>query len=143
LCSVATWEAATASDGEALSEPARRHRARRSPADPSDLGGVVIKGPLSSIDVEAAAGTPRPNARCADCVPDADLAERVTDVAFRLISAERTGIVDGETIAAELRPDVDNQMDVYYALREADRLGDLRCEAWCGGMGLPAMVRLP
>lgn len=27
-------------------------------------------------------------------------------------------IIDGETIAPELRPDVDDDMDVYYALRE-------------------------
>jgi hypothetical protein len=51
-------------------------------------------------------------------------------------------IVDGETIAAELRPDVDDDMDVYYALRDAERLGGLRCDAWRGGMG-PPMVRLP
>jgi hypothetical protein len=38
-------------------------------------------------------------------------------------------IVDGETIAAELRPDVDDDMNVCYALREAERLGDLRCDA--------------
>jgi hypothetical protein len=75
-------------------------------------------------------------------MPDANFTQEVTDAAFRLISASRTGDVEGNDIALEVgreRGDV----DVYYALREAARRGELECQAWEGGMGLPGIVRLP
>ena len=75
-------------------------------------------------------------------MPDAELTKEVTDAALRLISASRSGDVDGEQVAREIGRDPDDT-DVYYALREADRRGDIQCEAWRGGMGLPAFVRLP
>jgi hypothetical protein len=75
-------------------------------------------------------------------MPDADFAREVMEAACRLISASRTGDVEEVEIAREVGREADD-MDVYYALREADRRGDLDCTAWQGGLGLPAMVRLP
>lgn len=75
-------------------------------------------------------------------MPDADLTRQVTDTALRLISASRSGEVDGEDVARELGRGVDD-IDVYYSFREAVRRGDLEVPSWRGGMGLPYMVRLP
>ncbi len=73
-------------------------------------------------------------------MPDADLVAAVTAAAFRLISASRSGDVEGDDIAAEVDAE---SIDVYDALREAVRRGDLECLGWAGGMGLPSIVRLP
>jgi hypothetical protein len=75
-------------------------------------------------------------------VPDADFTKEVTDAALKLISASRTGEVEGDEIAREAGRE-SGDIDVYYALREADRRGDLECRGWEGGMGLPGIVRLP
>jgi hypothetical protein len=75
-------------------------------------------------------------------MPDADFTDEVTQTALRMISAGRDGDVDGEDVARELGRDPDD-LDVYYALREAQRRGDLECDAWRGGMGNPGFVRLP
>jgi hypothetical protein len=74
--------------------------------------------------------------------PQADLVAEVTQTALQMISAERTGLVDGEKIAAELGRGPDD-MDMYYAYREIQRRGDLDFDAWRGGMGLPGTVKLP
>jgi hypothetical protein len=74
--------------------------------------------------------------------PRADLVAEVTLTALQMISAERTGMVDGEKIAAELGRGP-HDMDMYYAYREIQRRGELDFDAWRGGMGLPGMVKLP
>jgi hypothetical protein len=76
-----------------------------------------------------------------DAVPDADLTEAVTEAALRLISASRTGTIEGVDVARELGRDPDD-VDLYSAFKEAVRRGDL--EAYFpGGMGMPHLVRLP
>jgi hypothetical protein len=73
-------------------------------------------------------------------MPDAELVEAATTAALRLIAASPSGEVSGEDLAREVgRPSDD--VDLYYALREAERSGVIQCQAWGGGMGLPAMIR--
>jgi hypothetical protein len=74
--------------------------------------------------------------------PKADLVAEVTHTALQMISADRTGMVDGEKIAAELGRGP-HDADMYYAYREIQRRGDLDFDAWRGGMGLPGIVKLP
>lgn len=74
--------------------------------------------------------------------PHADLVAEVTRTALQMISAERTAMVDGEKIAADLGRGP-HDMDMYYAFREIQRRGDLDFDAWRGGMGLPGIVKLP
>jgi hypothetical protein len=75
-------------------------------------------------------------------VADADLTQEVIQASLRLINASRTSEVDGEDVAREIGREADD-IDVYYAFREADRVGELEIQAWRGGMGLPHCVRLP
>ena len=56
--------------------------------------------------------------------------------------AETTGTVDGEAVAAEVGRSPDDA-EVYWAFQEIRRRGVLELDAWRGGMGLPAFVRLP
>jgi len=62
----------------------------------------------------------------------------------RLVKATRwladqssTGYVSGEDVARAAEIPTDDAI-AYHALREAERRGLLECEAWQGGMGLPA-----
>lgn len=75
-------------------------------------------------------------------MPDAELAEALTNAALRLISASQSGDVEGNDVAQEIGRDPDD-IAIYNAFREVERRGDLECLAWEGGMGLPTMVRLP
>jgi hypothetical protein len=74
-------------------------------------------------------------------MPDDALVLRVTEATLRLISSSRSGDVDGETVAREINHDPDD-VDLYYAFREAERRGSFEVVSWAGGMGLPAMIRL-
>ena len=78
----------------------------------------------------------------ANVTPPADLVAEVMQTALQMISTERTGMVDGEKIAAELGRGP-HDMDMYYTYREIQRRGDLDFDAWRGGMGLPGIVKLP
>lgn len=66
-------------------------------------------------------------------MPDADFTQEVTDAALHLISASRSGDVEGEHITREVGRGPDD-IDVYYALREAARRADLECQGWQGGV---------
>lgn len=72
-------------------------------------------------------------------MPDSDLVEQVIDVSLRLISASRTGEIEGDDVAREIdRP----ENDLYWAFQEAKRRGTLDLY-FPGGMGLPSLIRLP
>ena len=75
-------------------------------------------------------------------MPNADLVDELTRTAIEMINADMTGTVDGEAVAQRIgRSGRDSE--VYWAFQEIRRRGDLRLDAWRGGMGLPAFVRLP
>lgn len=74
-------------------------------------------------------------------MPDDELVRAVTDATLRLISASRSGDVEGEEVAREMGRDPDD-VDLYYAFQEAERRGSFEVVSWPGGMGLPAMIRL-
>lgn len=74
-------------------------------------------------------------------MPDEQLQEQLLDTARRLAADSRTGDVDGEDVARELGCDP-NDAALYDAFRVAEHRGELECQAWRGGMGLPAMVRV-
>lgn len=75
-------------------------------------------------------------------MPDEDLIADVVDAAHGLISESRSGDVEGTEIAAALGRDSDD-VEMFWAFKEADRRGLLDCLAFEGGMGLPGIVRLP
>lgn len=72
-------------------------------------------------------------------MPDADLVEQVVDVSLRLISASRSGEIDGEDVRKEIDR---SEVDLYWAFQEAKRRGTLEMY-FPGGMGLPSSIRLP
>lgn len=74
-------------------------------------------------------------------MPDDELVREITDVTLRLISASRSGEVDGEEVAREIGRDPED-VDLYDAFREAERRGSFEVASWAGGMGLPEMIRL-
>jgi hypothetical protein len=72
-------------------------------------------------------------------MPDADLANEVAEVSLRLISASKTGEIEGEDVAREIgRP----ENEIYWAFQELRRRETLDLY-FPGGMGLPSVVRLP
>jgi hypothetical protein len=72
-------------------------------------------------------------------MPDADLADEVGEISLRLISASKTGEIEGADVARELeRP----ENDLYWAFQELKRRGTLEMY-FPGGMGVPSMIRLP
>jgi hypothetical protein len=72
-------------------------------------------------------------------MPDADLADAVAEVSLRLISASKTGEIEGQAVASEIeRP----ENEIYWAFQELRRRGILDMY-FPGGMGLPEIVRLP
>jgi hypothetical protein len=74
-------------------------------------------------------------------MPDDELVREITDATLRLISASRSGDVQGEEVARDIGRDPDD-VDLYYAFREAERRGSFEVVGWAGGMGLPLMIRL-
>jgi hypothetical protein len=77
-------------------------------------------------------------------MPDADLMKSLTDAAYRLISATTSGEVDGVDVAREIgRDPEDPNAELHHAFWNINRRGDLECDGWRGGMGLPYRVRLP
>jgi hypothetical protein len=75
------------------------------------------------------------------CDASADLVRQVIETSQRLISASRSGDIEGADVAHELGRDA-NDIDVYYAFQEAKRQGALDM-TFPGGMTLPVLVRLP
>jgi len=77
-------------------------------------------------------------------MPDADLADALTEAAQRLISASPNGDVEGRDVALEIgRDPADPDASLHHAFNEIKRRGTLECFAFEGGMGLPGIVRLP
>ncbi len=74
-------------------------------------------------------------------MPDAALADELTNAATRLLNATDGNWVDAADVAREIGRDA-NDPAVYKAFREIERRGTLRLQAWTGGMGLPRMVGL-
>jgi hypothetical protein len=72
-------------------------------------------------------------------MPDADLADQVGEISLRLISASKTGEIEGADVARELER---SENDLYWAFQELKRRGTLEMY-FPGGMGLPSMIRLP
>jgi hypothetical protein len=74
-------------------------------------------------------------------MPDEELIQRVVNAARRLAQGSPSGEISGEEVAQALRIDPGDSA-LYDALRVAERRGRLDCEAWEGGMGLPATIRV-
>jgi hypothetical protein len=72
-------------------------------------------------------------------MPDADLADQVAEISLRLISASKSGEIEGADVARELER---FENDLYWAFQELKRRGTLDMY-FPGGMGLPSMIRLP
>lgn len=72
-------------------------------------------------------------------MPDADLADQVAEISLRLISASKSGEIEGADVAGELER---SENDLYWAFQELKRRGTLDMY-FPGGMGLPSMIRLP
>jgi hypothetical protein len=74
-------------------------------------------------------------------MPDEELIQRVNKAARELADASPDGEVTGEQLAEKLgmKPD---DVALYHALKVAASRGDLQCEAWEGGMGLPGIIRI-
>jgi hypothetical protein len=101
---------------------------------------AATRQPAHVAGAGRAVGASGPRRR--ESVEGPDFVEVVVDTALKLISGSQTGDVDGDQVAHAVGRDP-HDIDVYYALRTADRRGDIECVAWRGGMGLPAFVRLP
>ena len=57
-------------------------------------------------------------------MPDTDLADQVSEVALRLISASKTGEIEGEAVAQEIeRP----ENDLYWAFQELSDRASSTC----------------
>ncbi len=76
-------------------------------------------------------------------MPDDALVQQVTETTLRLISASRSGEVDGDEVVRAIGRDDLEDIDFYYAFREAVRRGSFAARGWHGGMGLPYMLHLP
>jgi len=72
-------------------------------------------------------------------MPDADLVDEVAGVSLRLISASKTGEIEGKDVASEIER---TENEIYWAFQELKRRGTLDMY-FPGGMGLPEIVRLP
>lgn len=75
-------------------------------------------------------------------VPDAALADHLTESAERLLHATDCGYIEGADIARAVGRNP-REPAVHHAFREIERRGTLRLEAWEGGMGLPQIIALP
>ena len=75
-------------------------------------------------------------------MPDADLTREVIEISLRLIDEDRAGQTDGGEVASLVRRADIEDIDLYYAFKEAQRQGVLSMY-FPGGMGLPSIVRRP
>ena len=73
-------------------------------------------------------------------MPDEDLVKRVVDASRELIAESMSGDIEGKDVAEKIGMDPDGA-EMHHAFKVAADRGLLRCQAWEGGMGLPAIVR--
>lgn len=74
-------------------------------------------------------------------MPDEELVQRVNKATRQLADASPDGDVAGEQLADKLGMNP-GDVALYNALRVAASRGDLQCQAWEGGMGLPGIIRV-
>jgi hypothetical protein len=74
-------------------------------------------------------------------MPDEQLIQRVREATRQLVDASPDGDATGNQVARRLGMQPDD-VALRNALKVAARRGDLQCEDWEGGMGLPETIRV-